>query len=338
MKGLSMGCFRAMAVAACAALAGVQTVSGETPSAPTGLVSRANLRIRDPFILVQDGLYYLYEAKPWFGGKGVNAYTSTDLEQWRPRGEVMRCNPDDQVTAVWAPEVHRYAGAYWLFVTLTQKEDPASPIRPIAASENYRVRGPARRGVWIYRAESPLGPFKPVRNGPVTPKEWMCLDGTLFVQDGTPWIIFCHEWCQTENGRMMAAPLTPDLSALAAEPIQLFRARDIPNMGEVTDGPFLWRTRDNRLQMIYSNFLLPAKHYCIARYESTTGKVQGPWRYTGLLFSQDGGHGMILQKPDGTLLIPLHSPNENGKERMKFLPIREGKDGLEPIPQTPANP
>lgn len=31
--------------------------------------------------------------------------------------------------------------------------------------------------------------------------------------DGTPYLVFCHEWLQVKDGEMCAMPLTPDLTA-----------------------------------------------------------------------------------------------------------------------------
>lgn len=37
------------------------------------------------------------------------------------------------------------------------------------------------RGTQILRADKPEGPFVPLSDGPVTPADWECLDGTLYV-------------------------------------------------------------------------------------------------------------------------------------------------------------
>ena len=67
------------------------------------------------------------------------------------------------------------------------------------------------RGTQILKANSPFGPFELHSDGPVTPRDWECLDGTLWVEDGTPYMIFCHEWAQIVDGEMCA--LTPQLSS-----------------------------------------------------------------------------------------------------------------------------
>lgn len=44
------------------------------------------------------------------------------------------------------------------------------------------------------RSDSLLGPFVPHGGKELTPEEWECLDGTLYVSpDGKPYLVFCHE-------------------------------------------------------------------------------------------------------------------------------------------------
>ena len=73
-----------------------------------GLLPTGGFRIRDPFVLAENGTYYLYEAKPWSGGRGVNVFTSKDLKRWTPKVPVMELPESNACTAVWAPEVHKY--------------------------------------------------------------------------------------------------------------------------------------------------------------------------------------------------------------------------------------
>ncbi len=49
------------------------------------LLPTGGFRIRDPFVLAENGTYYLYEAKPWSGGRCVNVFTSKDLKSWTPK-------------------------------------------------------------------------------------------------------------------------------------------------------------------------------------------------------------------------------------------------------------
>ena len=52
--------------------------------------ARTDFCIRDPFVLAENGVYYLYESKPWDGGCGVFVRRSSDLEHWTDKRQVMR--------------------------------------------------------------------------------------------------------------------------------------------------------------------------------------------------------------------------------------------------------
>ena len=196
---------------ACLSQAGCASSDAAIPEAS---FARSEFRIRDPFVLADGGVYYLYESKPKDDGRGVFVRRSIDLEHWTDKSQVMRVADDIPVRKVWAPEVHKYNGAYYLFVTLTM-EPGAYQIAPLVPGREEMV---SPRGTWVYKAESPMGPFVPVKNGPVPPQDWMTLDGTLYVEDGQPYMVFCHEWCQMKDGRMCYAPLAADFASFTATP------------------------------------------------------------------------------------------------------------------------
>ena len=300
-------------------------ISSLEKTIPDATIARADFRIRDPFVLAEDGIYYLYESKPWDGGRGVFVRTSTDLEHWTEKRQVMRVADDLPVRKVWAPEVHKYNGHYYLFVPLTMEKG----TYPIATLVEGREKFIESRGTWVYRSDAPTGPFKPVKNGPVPPQDWMTLDGTLWVEDGTPYMVFCHEWCQMKDGRMCYAPLSPDFASFTAPPVTMFKASDaMPGAGYITDGPFLYRsTKGGVLYMIWSNTVKrndgKDPDYCVFVRKSSSGKIVGPWSKDELLFSKNGGHGMIFEAFDGRLMLTLHQPNKTPDERMALFEVED---------------
>ena len=301
--------------------------------------TRADFRIRDPFVLAENGTYYLYESKPWDGGRGVFVRTSTDLENWTEKRQAMRVADDVPVRKVWAPEVHKYKGAYYLFVTLTLEKG----AYPIAKLEEGREEFVEPRGTWVFRSDSPEGPFEPVKKGPVPPQDWMTLDGTLYVEDGRPYMVFCHEWCQTKDGRMCYAPLSDDFASFTAAPVTMFKASDaMPGAGFITDGPFLYRSpKTGALHMIWSNTVKREDgrdpDYCVFVRTSQGGRIAGSWSKDSLLFSVNGGHGMMFETFDGRLMLTLHQPNSTPHERMSLFEVEDDgatlriKGGLEPL-------
>ena len=305
-------------------------LGGETPPGP--VVKRFDdIHIRDPFILEDKGIYYLYDSKPDNDGHGVFVRTSRDLSKWSPRRRVMKVPNGVPCTDVWAPEVHKYKKSYYLFTTVV-KQKGAVEIKPMGKDAKIDQLQP--RGTWVFKSNSPLGPFVPVKKGPIPPESQMTLDGTLYVEDGKPYMVYCHEWIQTGNGKMMRVPLSEDLSSFAGEPVEMFNALGGVHGGwVVTDGPFFWKSpQSGKLHMIWSNMVF-MHGYCVLVRTSDSGRLEGPWSNSEILFGENGGHGMIFEsseKNGGKLYMSLHQPNDGGRERLNLFELeeRDGKLGL----------
>jgi arabinan endo-1,5-alpha-L-arabinosidase len=281
----------------------------------------SDIHIRDPFVLpvVSEGRYYLYGTMGEYSwtetAMGFDCYTSADLNTWEGPFPVFR--PPEDFWAdrnFWAPEVHAYGGEYFMFASFKAKE--------------------IWRGTQILAAKSPLGPFRLLSNRPVTPPEWECLDGTLFVTpDGDPWMVFCHEWVQVGDGEICAIPLSKDLVSAVGEPTVLFRASQAPwaqelnskgRRGYVTDGPWMHRLPNGELLMMWSSF--SGGDYTVGIARSVSGQVLGPWQQDPQpLYSGDGGHCMTFRDFDGNLWLSFHRPNGTPNERPQFLPLAEDK-------------
>ena len=69
-----------------------------------------DIHIRDPFVLVHGGNYYMYGtrgADTWGPGTGFDVYVSSDLQSWNGPHEVFARTPDFWADLhYWAPEVH----------------------------------------------------------------------------------------------------------------------------------------------------------------------------------------------------------------------------------------
>jgi len=302
---------------ACAAIAAGSAEPAFTPAQGDSLRC-ADIAVRDPFVLPmkKDGLYYLYGTCPTFGQKPFLCYTSKDLNTWS--GPISILDLPENFWAnrdYWAPEVHPWKGRYYLFATYAAHE------------------GKIRR-THICAADSPLGPFRPIGDRPQTPAGWMCLDGTLFVDDeGAPWMVFCHEWVQVQNGEICAVRLSDDLSKAEGEPKLLFKASAAPwvrdKKDKITDGPFLHRSGSGKLLMVWSSFGKD-NQYKVGLARSTSGKLEGPWEQQAKpLYESDGGHAMLFKTFDGQLMMALHTPNHH-PSRPVFIPIRDNGDTLAP--------
>jgi len=288
------------------------------------------IRVRDPFIYAdtKTATYYLYaqaENRSDSGFKGVEVYASTNLTEWTAPRPVLTLPKDSGVAMVWAPEMHAYNNAYYLFVTLTFPSTVAE-VKPVTAKSWPKMH---KRGTWIYRADSPNGPFKPLKDESHTPPSWMALDGTLYVENSTPYMVFCHEWVQLIDGAIVAMELKRDLSDAVGKPFKLFNASDAPGAkagpqeGKVTDGPFLYKSpRSGTLFMIWSTFI-PGKEYCVLLARSESGLIAGPWKGHAPISTTNGGHGMIFKALDGRLLLALHQPNTGPNERLRLIALKD---------------
>ena len=284
-------------------------------------MKNSDINIRDPFVLPWEGKYYMYGTRgpdTWGVGTGFDVYVGEDLENWSDPIPVFENDGTFWANLnYWAPEVHVRHGKFYMFASF--RSDTRS------------------RGTQILVADTPLGPFVPHSNGPVTPAGWDCLDGTLYVsKSGEPYIVFCHEWTQTVDGEMCALKLTDDLKEAAGKPIFLFYATDadwiIPQKhrsgakGYVTDGPFMYRTKNGKLLLLWASFSEGGYTQGVAI--SSNGEIDGRFVQAEPLFKDNGGHGMIFKKFDGTLCMTLHSPNETPDERPFFFDIYEEDDML----------
>ncbi len=207
----------------------------------------SDIQIRDPFVLPdkEDGTYYLFgttDINAWTGaGEGFNCYKSSDLHEWQGPIAAFRPPPAFWGTRnFWAPEVHFYNGRYYMFASFK-------------ADCHYR-------GTQILVSDKVSGPFSPLTSSPITPPDWECLDGTLYVaSDGTPWIVFCHEWVQVHNGAIFAMPLSQDLKESVSPPFSCSMHRRRVGCGSQV-GPLMMQGISSlpTSQMVPFSIALPA--------------------------------------------------------------------------------
>ena len=277
----------------------------------------SEINIRDPFVMLHEGTYYLYGTRSetcWSQADGFDCYVSRDLEHWEGPTEIFHRPAGFWADrAYWAPECVSHQGAFYLITTLGAAD--------------------RKKGVYALRGDSPLGPFVPYSRC-LTPEDWFCIDGTVYLDEGKPWLIFSHSFEDDPRGDMCAVPLAEDLSAPAGEPVTLFSAAEAPWArpvpfakaefgmdGDVyfTDGPCVMRLPDGTLAMTWSSWSRQA--YAVGVAVSPSGQLTGRWEQLETpLYPANGGHGMLFRDRDGRLIFTLHSPNDKYQERPVFLP------------------
>lgn len=296
-------------------------VTGSEP-----MLKRQDIRVRDPYIVYDNGTYYLYATT---GDDMLSYYTSYDLENWELGGTAFQI-PDGfwAYKDVWAAEVHKYRGRFYMFVSLLGKN--------------------GLRGTQIAVSDIPAGPFLPLTDHAVTPADQSCIDGTLYVQDEIPYIIYSHDWPDNyvaeKNayvGEICAAQLSEDLTSIVGDPWVLFASDEAPISkatpdhmqweGESiirygSDAPFVQKLSSGALLLTWSPYL--NGNYVVLGVLSQSGDLRGPWSHASApLYEKDGGHAMFFRNRDDTLCMCIHSPEEQMLERAHIFEVTE-KDGI----------
>jgi GH43 family beta-xylosidase len=279
------------------------------------MLKREDIRIRDPFILTDtdNKCYYMYGTTALADGtlaaaNTFSVYKTRDLENFEEPRVVFDGGDFDFWADLdfWAAEVHKYNGKYYLF-------------------GSCRKEG-VRRATVILVSDEPDGKFAPLSPEARTPAEWQCLDGTLYVEDGVPYLVFSHEWTEIKDGEIWAMPMASDLSRPVGEPFMLFRASEAAGVTElsegsgdyVTDGPFLYR-EDGFVKMIWSSFY--RGRYVVL--EARSRGIRDPFIHLGSKYDFDGGHAMLFNTIGGERMISLHRPNTANLERFHYMKYGE---------------
>ena len=158
------------------------------------------IRCRDPFVVWTGKEYLLFCSHDNIrdGHEGVDVFHSWDAREWEEPVSALSLPVNGNT--YWAPEVHPWEGAWYLFVTVTGLRAGCGIKTPLGKE--------MIRGTCVFRANHAEGPYLPWSEGPVTPWEDLALDGTLYADPtGQPFMIYCHEWLQTADGTVEAIPL-----------------------------------------------------------------------------------------------------------------------------------
>lgn len=285
------------------------------------------INIRDPYVLVHDGSYYLYGTRSdtcWGPAEGFDCYISQDLENWTGPVEIFK-RPEDFFADrnFWAPECYYHDGSFYLLTT-------------------FGGDG-IKKGIYVLKAEEPQGPYS-LYGERLTPDGWSCIDGTLYFDSGRIYMVFSHSFEDSPDGDICMTELETDLSAAKTEPAVLFSAKEaswacpVPFAeaefgitGDVyfTDGPCLFPAEDGKLYMTWSSW--SNGDYAVGAAVSENGSIRGPWKQQEEpIWPKNGGHGMVFQDLAGERHFVLHYPNDKTKERpcFKRLVLENGRISL----------
>ncbi len=283
-------------------------------------MEREDINIRDPYVLVDEGKYYLYGTRSetcWGPAEGFDCYVSSDLKDFEGPIEIFHRTDDFFATEkFWAPECYRRGDNYYFVTTLAGPD--------------------LKAGIYVLKSDSPTGPFE-MYSSRLTPEDWTSIDGTLYFDGDKVFMVFSHSFEDAftggnADGDFCIVELSSDLKSAIDAPKTLFAAKDLSWAKPVpfakaefgldgdcffSDGPNLLKMEDGKLYMIMSSWSVAG--YAVGVAISELGDVYGPWRFLDEpLYPENGGHGMFFKNVEGKLVFTLHFPNDKYKERPHF--------------------
>lgn len=264
-----------------------------------------SIMLSDPFILADKATHTYYMT-----GTGGLMWRSGDLKKWSGPWKVAYTDKSSWMTdnpMIWAAEVHERGGKYYYFATFT------APGKHITEPSGRKLD---RRASQVLVADKAMGPYRMFGDSTFLPANQLTLDATLWEENGTPYMVYCHEWVQTNDGTIEAVKMKKDLSGTLPPSTLLFKASASPWSREnikgkvvpnrVTDGPYLFKTGKGRLGMVWTSWVF--HDYVQGVAYSETGSILGPWKQEKEPITPPNfGHGMLFQTFDGKWLMSIHS-------------------------------
>ena len=252
----------------------------------------------DPFVLLDDGVYYLYSTND--GANGYIVYTSTDLVNWQARGYAMKKNGAAQ-GSFWAPEVIREGDTYYMVYTSKER-------------------------IGIAVSDSPLGPFID-KSGSLF-SDGKIIDGHFFRDDdGKVYLYFVSIQGWTHNGytatsyqNVWVGEFDLESCKFVDDVKMLLTTEDVQNgtaVGIDAEGPEVVK-HGNTYYLTYSSPGYGSPIYAVGC--ATSKSPFGPFEKKGtVLITADPdrtdpqnnlygvGHHGFVKAPDGGLAVVYHA-------------------------------
>ena len=261
--------------------------------AMTGSVAAKNPQFEgaDPHaMMIGDELWIFPTGGPggsWAADR-FGAFSSRDLKNWRPRGELIRRDQigwikDDGAPEhfLWAPGVATRNGKYYLYYSV----GPQNPT-------------PSRIGVAV--ADKPQGPYRDSGRPLITGGQgFEAIDPMVFPdrKSGKTYLYAGG----SAGAKLRVWELKPDMVTIAREVT-------VPNPPAFTEGAFM-HERNGTYYLSYSHGRFDGPDYSV--HYATSHSPIGPWRYRGPILTsndrhQGPGHHSFVRTPDGRWLIVYH--------------------------------
>lgn len=277
--------------------------------------------IGDPYILRVGEGYFAYATS---APDGFRYFTSRDLENWEEGGYCYRNSPWGE-NCFWAPEVYFHAGKYYLLFTARWK-----------ACHSLRI------GLAV--SDSPRGPFKDLKDGPLFDMGYAAIDATFLFDGGKIYLYYVRDCSENviagvHTSEIYGVELTPGF-ALLGEPIKL----TTPDLAWETSHDPAWRwnegpavlRHDGKYYMNYSVNCYDSPAYSVGC--AVADKPLGPFKKypAPVLARMDGdfsgpGHNSFFTDAAGRLMtafhIHTHPERPSGDRRMCIAEAGFGENG-----------
>ena len=321
---------------------GQKNFGGMATGDTTGMAARMRARMAEMNKIRTVHFNDLSMSDPFiYPDSGGRQYRSKDLVMWEGPYNIVDLSGTwcEKAGFAAAAEIHKIGDYYYYAGTYSDHSDLIQQV-----PRRYNV---PHNQTYLLRSESPEGPFLPFSVTPgydYQPREWDCIDGTLYEENGHIYMIFVHEWTQIIDGTMDYIELSKDLTHTISEwPVTLFRASELPCCGEmnglgeatfglkmpgwVTDGPQMFRTQTGKLGMLWSTW--GKERYLQAVCYSESGTIDGPWVQEPEPFlANNSGHGMLFRTFEGELRYVVHHSEGNGPRKPQYWTVDDSGDKL----------
>ena len=254
--------------------------------------------IGDPFILLYGDTYYMYATS---AKDGFKCFTAKNLDdEWKDEGY---CYKDSTwaENCFWAPEVYFYNNKFYMLYTARQKSNHS--LRTALAVSN-----------------SPLGPFKDIKDGPLFDYGFATIDATFFFDDDKNYLYFvrdCSEYIVdgVHTSAIYGVEIDKTLTKILTEPV-LISYPDNPWERTIdpkwcwNEGPALLK-HNNKYYLNFSVNCYDNRNYCVGCSESSN--PLGPFKKYEkpiLVYKENDfsgpGHNNFFRSKEGKLLTSFH--------------------------------
>lgn len=203
----------------------------------------------DPFILMHEGVYYLYSTNAV--DQGYLVYSSTDMQTWENNGLCLKKEDVQGDFGFWAPEVMYYNEKFYMVYT-------------------------AEEHLGIAVSDSPLGPFTQETKGFLS--EEKSIDGHFFIdEDGSIYLYFVMF---TGGNVIYGAKMKDDLSGYEENTVTKLLEAQYPwerVMERVMEGPSMLK-RDGIYYLTYSANHFQSQDYAVG-YATSKNPLSGFEKY-----------------------------------------------------------